>query len=195
MANSLTVMRHLPGKLDRLSVWLRELLDRRPFRLVSSALANKLARIAWAVMKRQDTYCEFTDSFHRISINIQLGVDGKRDKVYYPYGSISYDPYLRMEYDNMTSDAPSNQSGYAASAPYMQIEGMATSNSTPIYHGRNRAAAHHAEHGETDADDEKGEGRRLWDGVKQRVCAGHAPAIGIELAAEKSFHWAQLANP
>ena len=50
------VMRHLPGKLDRLSVWLRELLDRRPFRLVSSALANKLARIAWAVMKRQDTY-------------------------------------------------------------------------------------------------------------------------------------------
>ena len=50
------VMRHLPGKLDRLSVWLRELLDRRPFRLVSSALANKLARIAWAVMKRQDTF-------------------------------------------------------------------------------------------------------------------------------------------
>jgi len=50
------VMRHLPGKLDRLSVWLRELLDRRPFRLVSSALANKLARIAWAVMIRQDTY-------------------------------------------------------------------------------------------------------------------------------------------
>jgi transposase len=50
------VMRHLPGKLDRLSVWLRELLDRRPFRLVSSALANKLARIAWAVMKRQDIY-------------------------------------------------------------------------------------------------------------------------------------------
>jgi transposase len=50
------VMRHLPGKLDRLSVWLRELLDRRSFRLVSLALANKLARIAWAVMKRQDTY-------------------------------------------------------------------------------------------------------------------------------------------
>jgi transposase len=49
-------MRHLPGKLDRLSVWLRKLLDRRPFRLVSSALANKLARIAWAIMIRQDTY-------------------------------------------------------------------------------------------------------------------------------------------
>ena len=50
------VMRHLSGKLDRLSVWLRELLDRRPFRLVSLALANKLARIAWAVMIRQDSY-------------------------------------------------------------------------------------------------------------------------------------------
>jgi transposase len=50
------VMRHLSGKLDRLSVWVRELLDRRPFRLVSLALANKLARIAWAVMIRQDTY-------------------------------------------------------------------------------------------------------------------------------------------
>jgi transposase len=50
------VLRHLPGKLDRLSVWLRKLLDRRPFRLVSSALANKLARIAWAIMIRQDTY-------------------------------------------------------------------------------------------------------------------------------------------
>jgi transposase len=50
------VMRRLSSKLDRLSVWVRELLDRRPFRLVSLALANKLARIAWAVMIRQDTY-------------------------------------------------------------------------------------------------------------------------------------------
>jgi transposase len=41
------VMRRLSGKLDRLSVWVRELLERRPFRLVSLALANKLARIAW----------------------------------------------------------------------------------------------------------------------------------------------------
>jgi transposase len=50
------VMRRLPGKLDRLSVWVRELLGRRPFRLVSLALANKLARIAWAVMTKQEPY-------------------------------------------------------------------------------------------------------------------------------------------
>jgi transposase len=44
------VMRRLPGKTDGLSTWTRALLDRRPFRLVSLALANKMARIAWAVM-------------------------------------------------------------------------------------------------------------------------------------------------
>jgi transposase len=50
------VMRRLPGKTDGLSVWTRALLDRRPFRLVSLALANKMARIAWAVMVRQEPY-------------------------------------------------------------------------------------------------------------------------------------------
>lgn len=50
------VMRRVPGKLDRLSVWVRELLGRRPFRLVSLALANKLARISWAVMTKQERY-------------------------------------------------------------------------------------------------------------------------------------------
>jgi len=50
------VMRRVSGKLDRLSVWVRELLGRRPFRLVSLALANKLARIAWAVMTKQEPY-------------------------------------------------------------------------------------------------------------------------------------------
>ena len=50
------VMRRLPGKTDRLSAWVRALLDRRPFRLVSLALANKIARIAWAVMVRLEPY-------------------------------------------------------------------------------------------------------------------------------------------
>jgi transposase len=50
------VMRRLSGKLDRLSAWVRELLGRRPFRLVSLALANKLARVAWAVMTKQEVY-------------------------------------------------------------------------------------------------------------------------------------------
>jgi transposase len=50
------VMRRLPGKMDGLSAWVRALLDRRPFRLVSLALANKIARIAWAVMARREPY-------------------------------------------------------------------------------------------------------------------------------------------
>jgi transposase len=37
-------------------VWIRGLLERRPVRLVTVALANKIARIAWALMTRQEVY-------------------------------------------------------------------------------------------------------------------------------------------
>ena len=50
------VMRRLTGKTDGLSLWVRALLDRRPFRLVSLALANKMARSAWAIMVRPEAY-------------------------------------------------------------------------------------------------------------------------------------------
>jgi error-prone DNA polymerase len=36
--------------------WVRGLLDRRPVRHVTVALANKMARIAWAVMARKEVY-------------------------------------------------------------------------------------------------------------------------------------------
>jgi error-prone DNA polymerase len=36
--------------------WLRNVLERRPVRLVTVALANKMARIAWAVMTRKEIY-------------------------------------------------------------------------------------------------------------------------------------------
>jgi len=36
--------------------WLRGLLERRPVRLVTVALANKMARIAWALMTRDEVY-------------------------------------------------------------------------------------------------------------------------------------------
>ena len=39
-----------------LAAWTRRLLERRPPRLVSLALANKTARIVWAVMTRGETY-------------------------------------------------------------------------------------------------------------------------------------------
>ena len=36
--------------------WVRGLLERRPVRQVTVALANKMARIAWAVMARKEVY-------------------------------------------------------------------------------------------------------------------------------------------
>ncbi len=41
-----------PGEAD----WLKALLDRKPARLVTVALANKMARIAWAVLTRGEVY-------------------------------------------------------------------------------------------------------------------------------------------
>jgi hypothetical protein len=36
--------------------WIRKLSEKKPFRLVSVALANKLARIAWVVLTRKEAY-------------------------------------------------------------------------------------------------------------------------------------------
>jgi len=44
------------AKPGRASPWLLGLLARRPRKLVAVALANKMARIAWAIMMRGETY-------------------------------------------------------------------------------------------------------------------------------------------
>jgi transposase len=41
---------------DPAHAWMRKLLQRRPPRLVTVAFANKMARIAWAIMARGETY-------------------------------------------------------------------------------------------------------------------------------------------
>jgi transposase len=41
-----------PGKYP----WLTQLLARRPFKVVAVALANKMARTAWALMVKGGTY-------------------------------------------------------------------------------------------------------------------------------------------
>ena len=43
-------------RTDSLAMWTRQLLQRRPARLVAVALANKLARIAWAIVTTGDLY-------------------------------------------------------------------------------------------------------------------------------------------
>lgn len=50
------VMRHARDKTTPMAAWVRDLLEKKPFRLVSVALANKLARIAWVVLTRGETY-------------------------------------------------------------------------------------------------------------------------------------------
>jgi transposase len=44
------------SKQTTVSIWANQLLERKPARLVTVAVANKMARIAWAVMARQEDY-------------------------------------------------------------------------------------------------------------------------------------------
>ena len=50
------VIRHIKTNPTPLANWIRTLMVKKPFRLVSVALANKLARIAWVVLTRKETY-------------------------------------------------------------------------------------------------------------------------------------------
>jgi len=50
------VMRHIKDKPTPMADWIRKLLEKKPFRLVSVALANKLARIVWVVLTRKEAY-------------------------------------------------------------------------------------------------------------------------------------------
>jgi transposase len=47
---------HAEGWHSAAGSWLRNILERRPARLATVALANKMARIAWAVMTRNEVY-------------------------------------------------------------------------------------------------------------------------------------------
>jgi transposase len=52
-----TSMVHRAGRWNSAAgAWVRGLLERRPVRQVTVALANKMARIAWAVMARNEVY-------------------------------------------------------------------------------------------------------------------------------------------
>lgn len=54
-----SVMQRIERRTDRLSVWIRGLLTRRHSNVVACALANKLARIAWAILAKGTHYlCE-----------------------------------------------------------------------------------------------------------------------------------------
>ena len=50
------VMRFAHRRSDRQSLWLKQLLQRRHKNVVVIALANKIARVAWAVLARRNAY-------------------------------------------------------------------------------------------------------------------------------------------
>lgn len=52
--------------------WVRSLLERKPARLVTVAMANKTARIVWAVLARGEPYRSVVSGFG------QLGVPAER---------------------------------------------------------------------------------------------------------------------
>jgi transposase len=50
------VVRTAGRRRTGLGIWADQLLERKPFRLVTVALANKIARTAWAIMSRDQPY-------------------------------------------------------------------------------------------------------------------------------------------
>jgi transposase len=51
-----SLLRYVENKSTPFALWAQALLARRPKRLVTVAIANKLARIAWAVMAKAEAY-------------------------------------------------------------------------------------------------------------------------------------------
>jgi transposase len=51
-----SIIRHLDHSTDRLSVWAKQLIQRRGKHVAALALANKLARISWAMLYKQQDY-------------------------------------------------------------------------------------------------------------------------------------------
>lgn len=51
-----SMLRLAPARSAPGATWVNGLLERRPARLVTVAMANKMARIAWALLARKETY-------------------------------------------------------------------------------------------------------------------------------------------
>ncbi len=51
-----TVIRHARRKDPASMPWLAGLMERRPLKVAAVALANKIARMAWVVLMRGETY-------------------------------------------------------------------------------------------------------------------------------------------
>jgi hypothetical protein len=52
------VLFHRKSHTDPLRMWAKKLIDKKPFKLVAVALANKMARIAFAIVRGRTVYRE-----------------------------------------------------------------------------------------------------------------------------------------
>lgn len=50
------VLRRVKDAQTQTADWVRRLLEKKPARLVSVALANKTARIVWAILSKREVY-------------------------------------------------------------------------------------------------------------------------------------------
>ena len=56
VVGAMAVIRHVKPGSRNASGWLLGLLERRPRKLVAVALANKMARVVWAMLARGEAY-------------------------------------------------------------------------------------------------------------------------------------------
>ncbi len=56
VAGSMTIIRHAKRRGTTNSPWLANLIANKPTKVAAVALANKTARVAWAVLMRGETY-------------------------------------------------------------------------------------------------------------------------------------------
>jgi transposase len=56
LQGAIAVLRRVEGKTDTRSVWLQQLRARRGTQIAAVALANKNARILWALLATGDVY-------------------------------------------------------------------------------------------------------------------------------------------
>jgi transposase len=65
VAGAHAVLYHREPHDDALRSWAKKLIQTKPFKLVAVALANKMPRIAFAIMRGKTTYWQFQPSDRR----------------------------------------------------------------------------------------------------------------------------------
>ena len=58
ISGAMSVIRWAVRRRKQPGAWLVRMLARKPIKVVAVALANRMARIAWALMRNKDVYRE-----------------------------------------------------------------------------------------------------------------------------------------